>query len=117
MKKLLTHYMEEIILTNKKRVIYQINDTLVNTYFNIGRTIVQNEQNGNIRAEYGKEILIELSKKLVKKYGTDFSRTNLQNMRLFYERYKNCHPLAGKLSWSHYCYLIYIEDYNERNFY
>lgn len=92
--------IEEIILTNKKKIIYQINDTLVNTYFNIGKTIVQNEQNGNIRTEYGKEILIGLYRRLVKKHGTGFSRTNFQNMRLFYERYKNCQPVAGNLSWS-----------------
>ena len=96
---------------------YQINNTLVDTYFNIGKEIVENEQKGNIRAEYGKEILLKLSRKLTGKYGSGYSRTGLQNMRLFYNKYKNCQPLAGKLSWSHYCYLIYIEDDAERNFY
>lgn len=109
--------IETIILNNKTKMIYQINDTLVNTYFNIGKTIVENEQNGNIRAEYGKEILLNLSKKLTVKFGTGFSRSNLQNMRIFYVKYKNCQPLAGNLSWSHYCYLIYIDDDDERNFY
>lgn len=51
------------------------------------------------------------------KYGTGFSLSGLYNMRLFYIRYKNFQPLVGKLSWSHYCYLIYIEDDNERKFY
>ena len=109
--------IEDIITTNKTKVAYQINNTLVETYFNIGKVIIENEQNGNIRAEYGKEVLLKLSKKLRDKYGSGYSRTGLQNMRLFYIRYKNCQPLAGKLSWSHYCYLIYIEDDNERNFY
>ena len=109
--------IEEIILTNKTKMTYQINNTLVNTYFNIGKAIVENEQNGNIRAEYGKEVLLKLSKKLTNKFGSGFSRTALQNMRLFYTRYKNCQPLAGNLSWSHYCYLIYIEDDDERHFY
>lgn len=109
--------IEDIILSNKNKMAYQINGTLVNTYFNIGKTIVENEQNGNIRAEYGKEILLNLSKKLTAKFGTGFSRSNLQNMRIFYEKYKNCQPLAGNLSWSHYCYLIYIDDDDERNFY
>ncbi len=109
--------IEDIITTNKTNVAYQINNTLVETYFSIGKVIVENEQNGNIRAEYGKEVLLKLSKKLRDKYGSGYSRTGLQNMRLFYIRYKNCQPLAGKLSWSHYCYLIYIEDDNERNFY
>ena len=109
--------IENIILDNKSEMTYQINNTLVNTYFNVGKTIVENEQNGNIRAEYGKEILSKLSKKLTNKFGSGFSMSGIYNMRLFYNRYKNFQPLAGKLSWSHYCYLIYIEDDNERNFY
>ena len=113
----LFHQIEEIILNNKTKMTYQINNTLVNTYFNIGKTIVENEQNGSIRAEYGKEVLLKLSKKLTNKFGSGFSRSGLQNMRLFYNKYKNCQPLAGKLSWSHYCYLIYIEDDDERSFY
>lgn len=113
----LFNQIEEIILTSKKEMCYQINNILVNAYFNIGKLIVENEQNGNIRAEYGKEVLQSLSKKLKDKYGTGFSLSGLYNMRLFYIRYKNFQPVVGKLSWSHYCYLIYIEDDNERNFY
>ena len=94
----------EIIVDNKKRMVYQINNTLVETNFMIGKIIVENEQNGNIRAEYGKEILMKLSKKLTNRFGSDFSRFGLQNMRLFYSKYKNCQPLAGNLSWSYYCY-------------
>ena len=59
--------IEKIIVINKTKMIYQINNTLVDTYFNIGKEIVENEQNGNIRAEYGKEILLNLSKKLTNK--------------------------------------------------
>ncbi len=106
-----------IISSNKEKMVYQINDTLVKTYFLIGKVIVENEQKGNIRAEYGKEILKKLSQKLTEKFGSGFSRSGLQNMRLFYTKYKNCQPLASKLSWSHYCYLIYIEDDDERAFY
>lgn len=109
--------IEGIITTNKTKVAYQINNTLVETYFNIGKVIIENEQNGNIRAEYGKEVLLKLSKKLRDKYGNGFSLSGLYNMRLFYTRYKNFQPLAGNLSWSHYCYLIYIEDDDERSFY
>ena len=102
--------LEEIIVENRSKMAYQINNTLVMTYFHIDKIIVENEQNGNICAEYGKEVLLKLSKKLTTKYGTSFSRSGLQNMRLFYNKYKKCQPLFGKLSWSHYCYLIYIED-------
>ena len=109
--------ISDIIIDNKNKMVYQINNTLVKNNYMIGKIIVENEQNGNIHAEYGKEILIKLSKKLTNRFGNGYSRSNLQNMRLFYIRYKKCQPVAGKLSWSHYCYLIYIEDDDERNFY
>ena len=109
--------ISDIIINNKNKMIYQVNNILVETNFMIGKVIIENEQKGNIRAEYGKEILRKLSKKLTDKFGSGFSRTGLQNMRLFYYKYKNCQPLAGNLSWSHYCYLIYIEDDDERKFY
>ena len=109
--------ISDIITNNKNKMIYQINNTLVENNFMIGKIIVENEQNGNIRAEYGKDILNKLSKKLTNKFGSGYSRSELQNMRLFYDKYKNCQPLAGNLSWSHYCYLIYIEDDDERKFY
>ena len=109
--------ISDIITNNKNKMIYQINNTLVENNFMIGKIIVENEQNGNIRAEYGKEVLRKLSRKLTAEFGTGFSRPNLQNMRLFYSKYKKYQPLAGNLSWSHYCYLIYIEDDDERKFY
>lgn len=109
--------ISKIITNNKNKMIYQINNTLVQNNFMIGKIIVENEQNGNIRAEYGKDLLKQLSKKLTNKFGSGYSRSGLQNMRLFYMKYKNCQPLAGNLSWSHYCYLIYIEDDDERKFY
>ena len=109
--------ISDIITNNKNKMIYQINNTLIENNFMIGKIIVENEQNGNMRAEYGKDILNKLSKKLTNKFGSGYSRSGLQNMRLFYDKYKNCQPLAGNLSWSHYCYLICIEDDDERKFY
>ena len=116
-----------IINSRKSKIVYEINNILVETNYLIGKIIVENEQNGNIRAEYGKDVLNKLSKKLTQKFGNGYSRSGLQNMRLFYNRYKKCQTPSGNLqtktkmfnnlSWSHYCYLIYIEDDNERNFY
>lgn len=71
--------ISNIILKNKNKMIYQINNTLVETNFMIGKIIVENEQNGNIRAEYGKDILNKLSRKLTEKYGSGYSRSGLQN--------------------------------------
>ena len=119
-ERLITNMYQQIsnvITENKTKMIYQINNTLVETNFMIGKIIVENEQNGNIRAEYGKDILKKLSKKLTNEFGSGFSLSGLYNMRLFYNKYKNFQPLAGNLSWSHYCYLIYIEDDDERCFY
>lgn len=94
--------ISDIITSNKTKMVYQINNTLVKTNFMIGKIIVENEQNGNIRAEYGKDVLKKLSKKLTNKFGSGYSRSGLQNMRLFYDKYKNCQPLAGKLSYIFY---------------
>ena len=65
--------ISKVITKNKTKMIYQINNTLIETNFLIGKIIVENEQNGNIRAEYGKDILKKLSKKLTNEFGSGFS--------------------------------------------
>ena len=77
----------------------------------------KDEQENSERAEYGKRLLKELSKKLTKEYGKGFSRSNLQNMRQFYLKYPICQTLSGKLNWSHYCEILSISDDKERAFY
>lgn len=64
-----------------------------------------------------KKQLLTLSKILTNKFGKGFSRANIQNMRLLYLKYPNCQTLSSKLSWSHYCELLYISDDDKRNFY
>ena len=87
------------------------------TNWNIGRRIVEEEQNGMVKAEYGTALLKVLSKELTKQYGKGFSRSNLQSMRKFYLEYKKCQTLSGKLSWSHYLLLLGVSDKNARSFY
>jgi len=87
------------------------------TYWNVGKIIVEQEQNGNIKAEYGKQVLKELSKELKTILGSGFSVSNLFNMRKFYITYPKFQTLSGKLSWSHYCELLSISDNTERSFY
>jgi len=101
----------------RKDVAKQVNSILVRTYWEIGRIIIEEEQKRSDRAEYGKQLLIELSKKLSKEYGKGFSRSNLQNMRNFYLLYPICQTVSGKLTWSHYCELLSISDNSKRNFY
>ena len=79
--------IKDVIISSRKKVAYEVNNTMLYAYWNVGRIIVENEQNGNIKAEYGKQILKELSKELRKILGSGFSVSNLQYMRRFYLEY------------------------------
>ena len=109
--------IKKIILSSRKKVAYEVNNTMLYAYWNVGRIIVENEQKGNIKAEYGKQILKELSKELKNVLGSGFSVSNLQYMRRFYLEYPKQQTVSVKLSWSHYCELLSIENIDERNFY
>lgn len=101
----------------RQKVAAEVNNTLLSTYWQIGKIIVEDEQKHNDRAEYGKKTLKTLSKTLTEEYGKGFSRSSLQNMRLLYLAYPKCQTLSGKLSWSHYCELLIISDEKKRSFY
>ena len=79
--------IKDVILNSRKKVAYEVNNTMLNAYWHVGRIIVENEQNGNIKAEYGKQVMKELSKELRKTLGTGFSVSNLFNMRKLYITY------------------------------
>ena len=91
--------IKKIIEESKRQVVRNVNTIMLQAYWNIGRRIVEEEQNGNYRAEYGSSLLKELSKELTKEYGKGFSRSNLQSMRNLYLNYEKCQTLSGKLSW------------------
>ena len=80
--------IQTIMLTARENAAYQINSELITAYWNIGRVIVENEQNNDIRAEYGKETLKQLSRQLTKDFGKGFSVSNLQFMRRLYQTYQ-----------------------------
>lgn len=109
--------IKEIIINSRNKIAYEVNNTMVLAYWNVGRIIIENEQNGNIKAEYGKQLMKELSKELRKILGSGFSVSNLFNMRRFYLKYPKFQTVSGKLSWSHYCELLSIENDDERSFY
>lgn len=94
-----------------------INTTLVETYWNVGKYIVDFEQNGSAKAKYGTAMLSSLAKLLQMKLGKGYSRPNLNNMRKFYLLYPICQTVSDKLSWSHICELITLDDELERKFY
>ena len=109
----------ELVELARQKVATAANLAMVHTYFEIGKMIVEDEQNGEKRAEYGKQILKELSVKLTEKFGKGFSPDNLQNMRRFYLAYSIYETPSRKfaLSWSHYLVLMRIENADERQFY
>lgn len=109
--------IKEILQSARLNVARQVNTELLTAYWNIGRIIVEHEQNSQERAEYGQQTLKELSKVLTKEFGKGFSRSNLQNMRAFYLAYPKCQSVTGKLTWTHYCELLSISDADKRSFY
>ena len=106
-----------LVNETKGRLSQTVNVTLVATYWNIGKYIVEFEQEGNAKAKYGTSLLTTLAKLLRMKLGKGYSRPNLNNMRKFYLLYPICQTVSDKLSWSHICELITIDDDLERSFY
>ncbi len=107
----------QLLNDTRKSVVIQVNTTLLVTYWHVGKLIVEDEQNNIHRAEYGKKVLKELSKRLTNDLGKGFSVSNLQFMRRFYQKYPIQQTLSVKLTWSHYCELLSISDDDKRSFY
>lgn len=118
-KKDIYQEIHDLLHNARQNIISNINSTMTKTYFLIGKRIVEEEQNGNKRAEYGKKLMKILSEKLTKEFGRGFSQRNLEQMRIFYLRYSISQTVSAefKLSWSHYLILMRMEDINARNFY
>ena len=109
--------IRELLLNARQHVAVQVNTELLSTYWNVGRIIVEHEQENKERADYGKQTLKQLSKDLTKEFGKGFSVSNLQFMRRFYQNYQIQQTVSVKLSWSHYCELLTISDADKRSFY
>ncbi|MEW4923664.1 PDDEXK nuclease domain-containing protein [Algibacter sp. 2305UL17-15] len=129
----------DLLQSARNKVVRTVNQTMVLTYFEIGRMLVEEEQGGKERAEYGKELLKGLSRVLTQEFGKGFSVKNLERMRTFYQIYGKSSTLLSKsenlkntvsettfqevkqnefvLSWSHYLKLMRIDNENERKFY
>lgn len=112
----LVNEIASIITNARNNVSKQVNSELLNAYWNIGRVIVENELKNN-RGEYGKKQLLAISKNLTNKFGKGFSLSNLYNIKMFYTKYPIFQSVTGKLSWTHYCELLYISDDDKRSFY
>ncbi|MGC8943896.1 MAG: PDDEXK nuclease domain-containing protein [Caldisericia bacterium] len=113
----LVNSIGELLESARKKAARTINTILVETYWKIGKRIVEYEQKGEQKAEYGSELLTQLSKDLSVKYGRGFSKSNVYLMRLLYIKYPKFQTLSGKLSWSHYAELLSVSDDLARSFY
>ncbi len=109
--------IEHIINEAKYNIAKSVNTNMVQAYWSIGKYIVEFEQGGSFKAKYGEALLTNLSKDLKLRFGRGYSRPNLNNMRKFYRYYPICQNISDKLSWSHFCELIKLDDELERNFY
>ncbi|MCI6921257.1 MAG: PDDEXK nuclease domain-containing protein [Lachnospiraceae bacterium] len=126
--------VSEVLENARKNVKTAVNLSMVYAYYEIGRMIVEEEQHGQNRAAYGKQIVQELSNYLAEKFGKGFSTTNLKQMRQFYiiysqdqisqtlsDQFENLPAVnTGRkfyLSWSHYLKLMRIDNADERHFY
>jgi predicted nuclease of restriction endonuclease-like (RecB) superfamily len=106
------------ILENARSNAYRaVNFEMVKAYWEIGKVIVEEEQKGEKRAEYGLALINDLSVKLTKEYGKGFTERNLRNMRAFYDSFPKWHALRAELTWTHYRLLLKIETESARHFY
>ncbi|MEO8112397.1 MAG: PDDEXK nuclease domain-containing protein [Ginsengibacter sp.] len=114
------HLLDSISITysqGQKKAINAVNIQLLEAYWQIGQYIVEFEQGGNSKAEYGKALISNLAKDLTLRHGKGFSRSNVVYMRLLYLRYPISQKPSHQLSWSHFVELLKIEDNQERKFY
>lgn len=108
--------IKEILTSAREKAYKAVNFAMVEAYWNVGKLIVE-AQDGNERAEYGEELLKDLSKDLTRGFGKGFTVTNLRYMRQFYLVFQKHHALRDELSWTHYRLLMKIENAEIRKFY
>ena len=110
--------IKELLEAARNNVVKQVNTTMLMTYFEIGRRIVEQEQNGASQANYGQYLIKRLSESLSGRFGKGFSKRNLELMRQFYLTYRIAKSsISQSLSWTHYIRLMRISDSQERSFY
>jgi len=108
--------IKKLMNESRKHVVSYVNTSMLFTYWNIGKMIVE-EQGGDSKAKYGEKLILELSKQMTLDFGKGFDARNLRYMRKFYLLFPIWNTLCSKLSWSHYRLLIKIENIQIRNFY
>lgn len=109
--------IRQVLESARQNAYKAVNFAMVQAYWQIGRLIVEDEQNGEVRAEYGKKVLEELAERLTAEFGKGFTVTNLKYMRSFYRAFPIGHALRDELSWTHYRLLLKVDNPAARNWY
>lgn len=109
--------IREVLVTARRTAYKAVNFAMVTAYWNVGRLIVEDEQQGNTRAEYGKAILADLSKRLTDEFGKGFDERELRRIRQFYLVFPKWDALRPELTWTHYRLLIRVQNEQARLWY
>lgn len=109
--------VHKILSTARGRVLRAINDEMVMAAWQTGQEIVEEEQRGQKRAEYGAQIIQMLSKRLTKDFGKGYTLTNLKYMRQFYLAFPIGHAVSDQLTWTHYRMILSVKNEQARQFY
>jgi predicted nuclease of restriction endonuclease-like (RecB) superfamily len=109
--------IQEILETARIKVYRTANTEMLQAYWNVGREILEEEQNGQERAKYGSALLEDLARRLTKPYGKSFSSRHLRYMRQFYREFPKWNAVRSELSWTHYRLLLKVEREDARVFY
>ncbi len=109
--------IKNILQTARDKSYREVNFIMVEAYWNIGKQIVVQEQNGDDKAQYGKYLIKNLSKQLTVDFGKGFSKQNLWNMRQFYNYFPILSAVRRELSWTHYKMILRVENQSAREWY
>ena len=109
--------ISDVLADARGRAYRAVNVAMVQAYWEIGRIIVEEEQQGATRAEYGTYLLDELSQRLTAGFGKGFDRSNISKMRAFYRAFPIVDALRLQLTWTHYRLLLKVERPEVRQFY
>lgn len=113
----LLEQISQLVEQARQQVQRSVNAAMVQTYWQIGRLIIEHEQQGASRSPYGKGQLQALSQQLTERFGKGFDSRNLRNMRAFYQTYPIWNAVRTELSWTHYRTLLRVENETARDWY
>jgi DUF1016 N-terminal domain len=109
--------IRNLVVEARRKTWAMANSAMVQTYWHIGRMIVEEEQGGSARAVYGENLIRELSNQLTTDFGKGITVSNLQYFRQFFLQFQKHHAARGVLSWTHYRLLLKVQNQAARDFY